>query len=140
MRTIAIKNDILWIRWVNNNYIKKNNLELMISLKSVAWAVKKIIDSQKVLRDINSFKVLLSHLCKNSSKIRKDYVAMKPQMPKVSLKVLSMKRYIQDPNSFCVLQDNIDCQKRVYSLQKIKIQILPIVTPLFAHGGRVFSI
>ncbi|KAH0737658.1 hypothetical protein KY290_036363 [Solanum tuberosum] len=51
---ISMKKDSLWIKCVHYYYIKNRDLETLITPKTAAWVVRKIIDSRKLLLHVNN--------------------------------------------------------------------------------------
>lgn len=51
---ISMKKESLWIKWINYDYIKSRDLEIMDNPKNASWVIRKIIDNRKVMIDLTS--------------------------------------------------------------------------------------
>ncbi|XP_075074605.1 uncharacterized protein LOC142162181 [Nicotiana tabacum] len=49
---VAKKKDCLWIKWIHTFYIKHHTLEHMPIPKNAAWVVRKILESKKLIGDV----------------------------------------------------------------------------------------
>ncbi|XP_019225236.1 PREDICTED: uncharacterized protein LOC109206830 [Nicotiana attenuata] len=84
---VEMKKDCLWIKWVHNYYIKKQDLEHMPTPKNAAWVIRKIIETKEDLKRqpmqgslCNRLKILQ---LQEQFSIKKTYLLLLPQYQKV---------------------------------------------------------
>ncbi|KAH0650557.1 hypothetical protein KY284_030469 [Solanum tuberosum] len=100
----------------------------MVSPSNAAWVVKKIIDSRQSLMTQHFFQgsihqTLARMVQGDKFKIQKAYVAMQPQLPKVSWKNITLHKAIHPRFKFIIwlaIQQRLATVER---LQKIGIQV-----------------
>lgn len=86
--TLATKANSIWKKWVHTYYIKGASVQDRFSPKNTSWIVKKVNESRKVIMlapglQGNLQAKLRQLIVKDRISIKKLYLAMLPDLPKV---------------------------------------------------------
>ncbi|KAH0654439.1 hypothetical protein KY290_031401 [Solanum tuberosum] len=111
----------------------------MVSPSNAAWVVKKIIDSRQSLMTQHFFQgsihqTLARMVQGDKFKIQKAYVAMQPQLPKVSWKNITLHKSVHPRFKFIMwlaIQQRLATVER---LQKIGIQV-----PMCVYSNQIWT-
>nr|XP_016511047.1 PREDICTED: uncharacterized protein LOC107828276 [Nicotiana tabacum] len=87
---ITAKKDTLWVQWIHNFYIKRRDISEMETPKQACWLVRKIFDARKWYRNNDLYTELQQFTHADKFIIKKAFMHLIPQYPKVMWKSLNM--------------------------------------------------
>lgn len=104
---VAVKKDCLWIKWINNYCIKNRPLESAAIPKSVAWVVRKILQTGDLLMQQGQLQGdlhtrLASLHSEGYFEIHKAYLLHIPQYTKVARKSVVLHTHLHPRFKFMV--------------------------------------